>query len=118
MLALTAAESKHPERDVPKAIKQTFWRILIIFMCVMVRIELSLSSNTDQFYLNRGLVFFAGILVPSNSPDLLTAATKSGKSPWTIAFKNAGAPQLGNVVNVVMYLTFAPLSSRVQANVG
>lgn len=118
MLALTAAESKHPERDVPKAIKQTFWRILIIFMCVMVRIELSLSSNTDQFYLNRGLVFFAGILVPSNSPDLLTAATKSGKSPWTIAFKNAGAPQLGNVVNVVMYLAFAPLSSRVQANVG
>ncbi|KUL84700.1 hypothetical protein ZTR_07611 [Talaromyces verruculosus] len=81
MLALTAAESKHPERDVPKAIKQTFWRVLILFM---------------------GLVFFAGILVPSNSPDLLTAATKSGKSPWTIAFKNAGAPQLGNVVNVVM----------------
>lgn len=51
--------------------------------------------------------------MPSNSPDLLTAATKSGKSPWTIAFKNAGAPQLGNVVNVVMYLASAPFSSRV-----
>ncbi|KAG6360878.1 hypothetical protein INS49_011945 [Diaporthe citri] len=81
MLALTAAESKNPTRDLPKAIKQTFWRVLIIFM---------------------GLVFFAGIIVPSDSPDLLTAATRSGKSPWTIAFANAGAPQVGNVVNVVM----------------
>jgi amino acid transporter len=32
MLALTAAESKNPMRDLPKAIKQTFWRVLIIFM--------------------------------------------------------------------------------------
>jgi amino acid transporter len=59
-----------------------------------------------RLFICRGLVFFAGLLVPSNSPDLLTAATKSGMSPWTIAFANAGAPQLGNVVNVVMY---APL---------
>lgn len=34
MLALTAAESKNPTRDLPKAIKQTFWRVLIIFMSV------------------------------------------------------------------------------------
>lgn len=32
MLALTAAESKNPMKDLPKAIKQTFWRVLIIFM--------------------------------------------------------------------------------------
>jgi amino acid transporter len=47
-------------------------------------------------------VFFAGIIVPSNSPGLLTAATKSGKSPWTIAFESAGVPAMGHVVNVVM----------------
>ncbi|CZT17998.1 related to amino acid permease [Ramularia collo-cygni] len=81
MLALTAAESKNPMRDLPKAIKQTFWRILIIFM---------------------GLVFFAGIIVPYNDPSLLTAESKSGRSPWTIAFTNAGVPQMGHVVNVVM----------------
>ncbi|KAK5109769.1 hypothetical protein LTR85_002048 [Meristemomyces frigidus] len=88
MLAITAAESKNPTRDLTKAIKNTFWRILIIFM---------------------GLVFFAGILVPSNNPDLLTAETKSGKSPWTIAFAEAGVPAMGNVVNVV--LITAQLSS-------
>lgn len=32
MLAITAAESKYPARDLPKAIKQTFWRVLYIFM--------------------------------------------------------------------------------------
>lgn len=34
MLAITAAESRDPTRDLPKAIKRTFWRILIIFMQV------------------------------------------------------------------------------------
>lgn len=34
MLALTAAESKNPTKDLPRAIKQTFWRVLIIFMLV------------------------------------------------------------------------------------
>lgn len=50
----------------------------------------------------RGLVFFAGVIVPSNDPSLLTAESKSGKSPWTIAFANAGVPEMGHVVNVVM----------------
>ncbi|KAK3659098.1 hypothetical protein LTR56_001535 [Elasticomyces elasticus] len=88
MLAITAAESKNPSRDLPTAIKNTFWRILIIFM---------------------GLVFFAGILVPSDDPDLLSADSKSGKSPWTIAFAHAGVPQMRHVVNVV--LITAQLSS-------
>lgn len=81
MLAITAAESKNPTRDLPRAIKQTFWRILIIFM---------------------GLVFFAGIIVRSDDPQLLTAESKTGSSPWTIAFEHAGVPAMGNVVNVVL----------------
>lgn len=49
-----------------------------------------------------GLVFFASIIVPSDSPDLLTATTKSGKSPWTIALVAAGWHGAGNLLNVVM----------------
>ena len=64
-----------------QAIRQTFWRILVIFM---------------------GLVFFASIIVPSDSPDLLSAETKSGKSPWTIALVAAGWHGAGNLLNVVM----------------
>ena len=93
MLALTAAESKNPRRDLPRAIKQCFWRILIIFI---------------------GLVFFAGILIPSDSPDLLNAHTKSGKSPWTIALVNAGWPGAGNLLNVVMLTAqFSSINSAI-----
>ncbi|KAJ9150923.1 General amino acid permease AGP3 [Pleurostoma richardsiae] len=93
MLAVTAAESKNPARDLPNAIRQTFWRCAFIF---------------------EGLVFFAGLLVPSTSPELLTASTKSGKSPWTIAFEKAGAPQIGNVVNVVMITSqFSSMNSAI-----
>ncbi|KAI1814865.1 amino acid permease/ SLC12A domain-containing protein [Poronia punctata] len=81
MLAMTAAESKNPKRDLPNAIRQTFWRILIIFI---------------------GLVFFAGIIVPYDSPDLLTATSKTALSPWTIALVNAGWGGAGNLLNVVM----------------
>ncbi|KAK6956942.1 hypothetical protein Daesc_002224 [Daldinia eschscholtzii] len=81
MLALTAAESRNPKRDLPRAIRQTFWRILVIFL---------------------GLVFFAGIIVPYNDSSLLTATSKSAQSPWTIALVNAGWAGGGNLVNVVM----------------
>lgn len=66
-----------------------------------------LSMNTDTLF--RGLSFFAGILVRSDNPDLLTAKSKSGLSPWTIAFQKAGVPAMGQVVNVV--LITAQLSS-------
>ncbi len=49
-----------------------------------------------------GLMFFASIIVPSNSPGLLSAKTKSGQSPWTIALVQAGWPGAGNLLNVVM----------------
>lgn len=52
MLALTAAESKNPKRNLPRAIRQTFSRILMIFV---------------------GLVFFAGLIVPANNDQLLMA---------------------------------------------
>lgn len=81
MLAMTAAESKNPKKDLPNAIRQTFWRILIIFV---------------------GLVFFAGIIIPYNSPDLLTGTSKSALSPWTIALVNAGWDGAGNLLNAVM----------------
>lgn len=81
MVAVTAGESKSPKRDLPAAIKQSFIRIFVIFI---------------------GLLFFASIIVPSNSPSFLTASTKSGLSPWTIALVESGWHTAGNLVNVVI----------------
>ncbi|KAF2772189.1 hypothetical protein EJ03DRAFT_348990 [Teratosphaeria nubilosa] len=77
MLALTAAESKNPASDLPRAIKSTLWRFLVIFI---------------------GLVLFAGIIVSVHDAGPVTAEKKFGKSPWTIASTHAGVPQMGNVI--------------------
>ncbi|KAI0169209.1 amino acid permease/ SLC12A domain-containing protein [Hypoxylon sp. FL1284] len=81
MLALTAAESRNPKRDLPRAIRQTFWRIVVIFL---------------------GLVFFAGLLVRSDDERLLSASSQSAQSPWAVALVRAGWDGGGSLVNVVM----------------
>ncbi|PMD48146.1 amino acid permease [Hyaloscypha variabilis F] len=88
MLAVTAGESANPKRDLPRAIKQTFWRVVIVFV---------------------GLLFFSSIIVPSTAPDLLSAKTKSGRSPFTIALVQAGWPGAGQLINV--FIITALLSS-------
>ena len=83
-VAITAGESRNPKKDLPKALKQTFWRILIVYI---------------------GMVFFTGLIVPSNSPDLLSAASKSASSPFTIALNQAGWAGAGNLINSVIVVT-------------
>ncbi|UPL03358.1 hypothetical protein LCI18_014292 [Fusarium solani-melongenae] len=68
-VAITGGESRNPKRDIPKALKQTFWRILIVYV---------------------GMIFFTGLIVPYNSEGLLNAASKSASSPITVALNQAG----------------------------
>lgn len=81
MVAITAGESKSPKRDLPAAIRQSFTRIFVVFI---------------------GMVFFASIIVPSDSRSFLTATSKSGLSPWTIALVRSGWASAGTLVNVVI----------------
>ncbi|RAO71321.1 uncharacterized protein BHQ10_007333 [Talaromyces amestolkiae] len=93
MIAITAGESRNPKRDVPKAIQQTIYRIVLIFM---------------------GMIFFAGILVPSDDPNLLTAGSKAGKSPWSIALQNAGWKNAPDLINVfILTASFSAMNSAI-----
>jgi amino acid transporter len=83
-VAITAGESRNPKKDLPKALKQTFWRILIVYV---------------------GMVFFTGLIVPSNSTELLSAASKSASSPFTIALNKAGWAGAGNLINSIIVIT-------------
>jgi amino acid transporter len=83
-VAITAGESRNPKKDLPKALKQTFWRILIVYV---------------------GMVFFTGLIVPSNSTDLLSAASKSASSPFTIALNKVGWAGAGNLINSIIVVT-------------
>ncbi|GMM52384.1 Dip5 protein [Starmerella bacillaris] len=82
MIALASAESKDPHKVLPKAVKQTFWRILL-------------------FYLVSLTIIFC--LVPYTDPRLGTSS--DGKaSPFVLACVNAGVSGLPSVINVVILL--------------
>lgn len=84
MVGLTAGESANPARDVPKAIRTVFYRIIVIFV---------------------GGIFFLTITVPYNDPDLLSAGSKTARSPFVIAFTRAGAGIGAHLVNAVILVT-------------
>lgn len=82
VVGLTAAESENPSKDVPKAIKSVFWRILI-------------------FYL--GAIIVIATLIPFTEPTLLDAAEDNiAASPFTMVFKNAGFAAAASLMNAVI----------------
>ncbi|RSM01873.1 hypothetical protein CDV31_011157 [Fusarium ambrosium] len=83
-VAITGGESRNPKRDIPKALKQTFWRILIVYV---------------------GMIFFTGLIVPYNSEGLLNATSKSASSPFTVALNQAGWAGAGNLINAIIIIT-------------
>ena len=83
MVGITAGESSNPRKAVPTAIKQVFWRILIFYV---------------------GMMFFIGILIPYNDPQLLSSSSKTAASPLTISLSEAGIQPAAHVVNALIVL--------------
>lgn len=92
LVGTTAAEAHNPRKSIPKAIRLTFFRI-IIFYCLSV--------------------FLVGLLVPYNSEDLAFAASQqpgANASPFFVAAKMAGIKVLPHIINSCIRLR--QLSSR------
>lgn len=82
LIGITAGESKTPEKSIPKAIKQVFWRILLFYI---------LS------------IFVIAALLPYTSPNLLGSdASDIAISPFTLVFKRAGLASAAAVMNAVI----------------
>lgn len=94
MVAVAAGESENPRRNIPKAVRRVFWRILF-------------------FYILGSLAI--GVLIPYNEPRLLDALRNDSPggaaSPWVIAIYRAGVPVLPSIVNAVI-LTSATSSAN------
>ena len=94
MVAVAAGEAEDPRRNIPKAVRRVFWRILF-------------------FYILGSLAI--GVLVPSNDPNLLNAAengaSNAAASPWVIAINRAGIAALPSIINAVI-LTSASSSAN------
>lgn len=83
IVAVSAAEAANPARAIPRAIRQTIWRILVIYM---------------------GIALFYGITVPYND-DSLSAGTRVLKSPMTIAIARAGWEGGAHLINAFILVT-------------
>jgi lysine-specific permease len=82
LVGITAGESENPAVNMPKAVKQIFWRILLFYVFA---------------------IFVIGCLVSSNDPLLLSSDVKDiAVSPFTLVFKRAGLAFSAAVMNTVI----------------
>ncbi|KAK2801416.1 hypothetical protein FQN51_005310 [Onygenales sp. PD_10] len=94
MVASAAGEAANPRRNIPKAVRRVFYRILFFYVLGSLAI---------------------GMLVPYDDPNLLSAQETDGNngaaSPWVIAVRRAGIPVLPSIINAVI-LTSATSSAN------
>ncbi|KAJ7774222.1 amino acid permease [Mycena maculata] len=73
IVAIAAGEAKNPRRNLPKAIKRVYIRILLFYI---------------------GGVIIIGLLVPSNNASLNLASGTAASSPFVIAIQRSGIKTL------------------------
>ncbi|KAI1298990.1 hypothetical protein EDD11_006585 [Mortierella claussenii] len=87
LIGIAAGESENPRKNVPKAIKQVFWRILLFYVFA---------------------IFIIGLVVPWNDPSLLSNGGVDREaiavSPFTLVFQKAFKPA-SHIMNSVILIT-------------
>ncbi|KAG8905694.1 hypothetical protein FRB99_008408 [Tulasnella sp. 403] len=89
IVAIAAGETKNPRRNVPRAIKRVYIRIIFFYMTSVTIIS---------------------VLLPSNNPSLNLKSKDASGSPFVIAIKEAGIKGLPGFINAclltITYLRF------------
>lgn len=78
-IAVTAGETKNPAKNLPKVVRNVFWRILLFYILSILLI---------------------GLNVPYNYPNLSEKSTAT--SPFTIVFTEVGSHVAGSFINAVI----------------
>jgi lysine-specific permease len=82
VIATAAGETDNPSKNVPKAIRSIFWRILIFYVLT---------------------IFVIGLIIPYTDPDLLkTGVSNVSISPFTLVLQRAGLAFAASVMNAVL----------------
>lgn len=81
LVAIGAGESANPRVTMPRAIRNTFWSIFLLFI---------------------GTIFFIGILVPYDDPRMAIGGSNASSSPLVIAAELAGVAVLPHIINAVL----------------
>jgi AAT family amino acid transporter len=78
-IAITAGETKDPAKNLPRVVRNVFWRIVLFYIISIILI---------------------GLNVPYNYPNLSEKSTAT--SPFTIVFMEAGSAIAGSFINAVL----------------
>jgi len=81
IVAIAAGEAKNPRRNLPKAIRRVYIRILLFYI---------------------GGVTIIGLLVPYTDPGLNLETSNAAKSPFVIAINHAGIKALPSIINACL----------------
>lgn len=85
VICVAASETLSPRRNIPKAVRRTFWRVLVFYVFGVLAI---------------------GVLVPYNDSGLVTALNEgkhgAAASPWVAAIVNSGITVLPHIINAVI----------------
>jgi amino acid transporter len=80
-VAVAAGESENPRKNIPKAVRRVFWRILFFYVLGSLAV---------------------GVLVSADDDRLLGNGPGAARSPWVIAMYRAQIPVLPDIVNAVI----------------
>lgn len=82
LVGVAAGETENPEKNVPRAIRTVFWRILIFYI---------------------GAIIVVGFILPYNDPNLLNTGVENiAVSPFTLIFERAGIAFAASLMNAVI----------------
>lgn len=81
LVGIAAGEAENPSKTIPSAIRWTFWGIFSLFVAT---------------------VFFLGINIPYDHPDLLNDGYSASASPLVLVAKLAGVSVLPDIINAVL----------------
>lgn len=82
MIGVAAGEAENPRRDVPRALRTVFWRIMLFYI---------------------GAIVVIGFLLPYTDPNLLASdASEVASSPFTLVFERAGIAFAASLMNAVI----------------
>ena len=86
MVAVAAGEAEAPRKNIPKAVRRVFWRILFFYVLGSLAI---------------------GVIVPADDERLLSGGAGAASSPWVIGIVRAGIPVLPHIINAVILTSAA-----------
>jgi amino acid transporter len=84
ILGMTAAETHNPTKNIPRAIRGVWVRILLFYIIG---------------------VFILGLIVPFNDPSLTTDTGNAASSAWVIAIQRSGIKVLPHIANACFLST-------------